>query len=213
MFNAERYAEQTYTNLRDIKNGLDQKGDTVSEGACNLATVVLQQDDGDLMKAENLARESLYIRTQLNGRDHNIVGLSNILLAKILILQGNLGNETKELLERALVINIRNEGPDGANTAAATINIGRLYYELAMTQTLVGTKRIHLLLAKSSFQEVTRIGTKIRNPTHPDTVGVASQLSAAFNEPSKVSLMSLQAQLLTHRSIFYFQCIFSIGER
>jgi tetratricopeptide (TPR) repeat protein len=186
LFNAERYAEQTYANLRDIKNGIDQESDAVSEGAFNLATVILRQDDGDLIKAEKLAGESLHIRTQLNGPDHDRVGLSNILLAKILKVQGKLGDETKELLERALAIHIRNEGPDGPNTAAATINIGRLYYQLAMTQTIVGTKRIQLLLAKSSFQEASHIGTKIYSPTHPDRVGVAPLLSAVLNELSKV---------------------------
>jgi hypothetical protein len=37
--------------------------------------------------------------------------------------QGKLGNETKELLERFLAISIKNEGPDGINTAAANANL------------------------------------------------------------------------------------------
>jgi hypothetical protein len=64
--NAERFAEQTYSNLRDIKNGMDQEGQQVAKGAYNLADVIFRQDDGDLIKAKGLARESFRIRTQLN---------------------------------------------------------------------------------------------------------------------------------------------------
>jgi hypothetical protein len=46
LFNAERYAEQTYQNLRDIKNGMDQESEEVAEGAYNLADVILRQVDG-----------------------------------------------------------------------------------------------------------------------------------------------------------------------
>jgi hypothetical protein len=75
LFNAERYAEQTYQNLRDIENWMDQGGKEVVEGAHNLADVILQQD-GDLIKAEKLARESLHIRCRLYGPDHGRVGPS-----------------------------------------------------------------------------------------------------------------------------------------
>jgi hypothetical protein len=185
LFNAERYAEQTYQNLKDITNGIDQEGNEVAEGAYNLASVILIQDDRDLIKAEKLARESLHITTQLHGPDHDRVGISNMLLGRILKKQGKFGDETKEVLERALAIYIRNEGPDGANTATATVNIGQFYHGLAIKQSTVGTKRTQLLLAKSCFEEATRIETKIHSPTHPNRVGVASLLSDVLRELSR----------------------------
>jgi tetratricopeptide (TPR) repeat protein len=163
LFNAERYAEQTYANLRDIKNGINQQGEEVAKGANNLADVILRQDDGDLIKAEKLGRESLHIRTQLYGSDHGRVGLSIMLLARILKKQGKFRDETKELFERSLSIYTRDEGPNGMNTATATVNIGQFHHGLAMTQSMVSTKRIQLLLAKSYFEEATRMETKIHS--------------------------------------------------
>jgi hypothetical protein len=44
LFDAERYAQVTYSNLRDKKNGMDQESE-----AYNLANVILQQK-GDMIK-------------------------------------------------------------------------------------------------------------------------------------------------------------------
>jgi hypothetical protein len=177
LFNAERYAVQTYQNLKDIKNGMDQEGEEVAKGAYNLADVIQKQDDGDLVKAEKLARESLRISTQLHGSDHADVGPGALLLARILQKQGKFGDELKDLFERSLANITRNKGPDGVNTAAATAEIGQFHYELAMIQSVISTKRTQLLLAKSYLEEATRIETKIHNPTHPNRVAVASLLS------------------------------------
>jgi flagellar hook assembly protein FlgD len=65
LFDAERYGQVTYGNLRDKKNGIDQESDTVAEGAYNLAHVIFRQD-GDLINAEELARESLRITSLRN---------------------------------------------------------------------------------------------------------------------------------------------------
>ncbi len=75
LFDAERYAQVTYGNLRDKKNGMDQEGEEMARGAYNLAYVIFQQN-GDLIKAEELARESLRIRTLKYGSDHLSVGRS-----------------------------------------------------------------------------------------------------------------------------------------
>jgi uncharacterized protein (DUF2384 family) len=56
LFNAERFAEQTYQNRRDIKNRMGQLGEEVAMGAYNLANVMYWQVDGDLIKAEKLAK-------------------------------------------------------------------------------------------------------------------------------------------------------------
>jgi hypothetical protein len=184
--NAERYADQTYQNLKDVKNGVDQEGREVAMGAYDLADVIQRQDDGDLIKAEKLGRESLRIRAQLHGSDDADVGSGTHLLARILQKQGKLGDETKELFERSLAIFIRNKGPDGMNTAAVTSNIGNFHYQLAMIQSMISTKRTHLLLAKSYIEEALRIETKIDNPTHPNRVTAASLLSKVLKELSTV---------------------------
>eukprot|EP00596_Hydrurales_sp_CCMP1899_P001314 CAMPEP_0119035202 /NCGR_PEP_ID=MMETSP1177-20130426/2149_1 /TAXON_ID=2985 /ORGANISM="Ochromonas sp, Strain CCMP1899" /LENGTH=117 /DNA_ID=CAMNT_0006993173 /DNA_START=401 /DNA_END=751 /DNA_ORIENTATION=+ len=57
LFDGERYAQVTYGNLRDKKNGIDQESEAVATGAYNLANVIYRQK-GDLIKAEELARES-----------------------------------------------------------------------------------------------------------------------------------------------------------
>jgi tetratricopeptide (TPR) repeat protein len=173
--NAERFAEQTYSNLRDIKNGMDQEGEQIAQGACNLANVIFRQDDGDLIKAEGLARESLRIRTRLHC-SHS-VGSSCILLARLLKKQGEFGDETKELFERSLAIFIRTEGPDGINTAVVNIHIGEFHYHFAMIQSTISKKRMQLQLAKSYSKEAIRIESKIHNPTHPNRVGAISLLS------------------------------------
>jgi tetratricopeptide (TPR) repeat protein len=186
LFNAERYAEQTYANLKDIKNGINQEGEQVAEGAYNLADVILRQDDGDLIKAEKLARESLRIRTQLYGPEFSEVGTTCLLLARILQKQGRYGDETKDLFDRSLANFERNKGPDGVNTAAVNNDIGQFHYQLAMMQSVISTKRTQLLLAKSYSEEATRIETKIHSPTHPNRVAAAVHLSIVLNELSRV---------------------------
>jgi hypothetical protein len=65
LFDAERYAQVTYGNLRDKKNGIDQESEALAEVAYNLASVIYRQN-GDLNKAEELTRESLRIRSLIN---------------------------------------------------------------------------------------------------------------------------------------------------
>jgi hypothetical protein len=119
LFDAERYAQVTYGNLRDEKNGIDQESEAVAEGAYNLANVIYRQD-GNLMEAEELAREYLRITSLTNDNKDHRVGRACNLLANILSRQDQLGDETRGLYERCLAISIRNEGPDGSNTASGT---------------------------------------------------------------------------------------------
>jgi tetratricopeptide (TPR) repeat protein len=184
--NAERFSEQTYANLRDIKNGMDQEGEIVARGAYNLADVISQQEDGDLIKAEGLAREAIRIRDKLYGAHNSRVSGKYLLLARILKNQGKYGHETKELYERSLAICVRDEGPDGANTAAANMEIGQFHYKIAMTSSIVHTKRTQLLLAKSYIDEGVRIEIKIHSPTHPNRVAASSLLSEISRKLLKV---------------------------
>jgi hypothetical protein len=103
LFNAERYAEQTYQSLKDTKNAIEQESEVVAHGAYNLADVIRRQV-GDLIKAGKLARESLHIRTHLYGANDQFVGASSMLLTKVLLGKNELGDETKELFERLLAI-------------------------------------------------------------------------------------------------------------
>jgi hypothetical protein len=54
---------------------MDQESEPVAEGAYNLANVILQQK-GNLIKAEELARESLRIRSLIDDSDQSIMALS-----------------------------------------------------------------------------------------------------------------------------------------
>jgi ATP/maltotriose-dependent transcriptional regulator MalT len=82
--NAGRFLEQTYANLRDIKNGIDQEGEHVAGGAHNWADVIFRQEDGNLIKAEGLAREAIRISGQLyDDYDSIVSALHYMLLARI----------------------------------------------------------------------------------------------------------------------------------
>jgi tetratricopeptide (TPR) repeat protein len=183
LFNAERFSQQTYENLRDRKNGIDQEGEEVAMGSYNLADVILRQE-GDLLKAEKLAREALRIRSLIYYSDDHKIGGSCDLLARILQSEGKFEDETKRLFERSLAICIRREGPDGGNTAMVSVNIGLYYYQLGERQPTVDAKRKYFLVSKSHIQEGFRIQTKLLGPTHPITVHAASFLSSLINELS-----------------------------
>jgi hypothetical protein len=176
LYNAERFAEATLDSLKDPANGLDHESEEVAKGYYNLANVIHQQK-GDLVKAEILARESLRIRTRVYGIDHVNIGLSGSLLARILMSQGKLGNETMELLERSLVNNTKNFGPDGSNTAISDFNLGTLYHQLANTQQTYQKRKENLCLSKSKFEEVVQIYTKIFGSDNPQTIEALSILS------------------------------------
>jgi tetratricopeptide (TPR) repeat protein len=105
LFDAKRYAQVTYSNLRDKKNGIDQESEAVAEGAYNLANVIFQQK-GDLRKAEELARESLRIRSLINDTNKQIVGNSCNFLRHILRTDGKFVEETRRMYERSLAISI-----------------------------------------------------------------------------------------------------------
>jgi hypothetical protein len=95
-YDAERYSQITYENLRDSKNGMDHKSEQVANSACNLARAIYHQK-GDFVKSERLARESLRIRTLLYGNDNHKVGTSCNFLATTLSAQQKLGVETRGL--------------------------------------------------------------------------------------------------------------------
>jgi tetratricopeptide (TPR) repeat protein len=185
LFDAERYAQVTYSNLRDKKNGIDQESEVVAEGAYNLANVIYKQGR-DLMKAEELARESLRIASLIKDSNQYSVGGACNLLANILIAQGQLGDETRGLYERFLAISIRSDGPDGSNTAAGNNNLGRYYHHLAVKQASVDLKQTHLLLAKAHFEESRRIESKMCGHDNPGTVN-NTFLAAISSELSRIS--------------------------
>jgi hypothetical protein len=134
----------------------------VATGYYNLANVINPQV-GDLIKAEMIVRESLRIRTRKYGNDHNKVGLSCSLLARNLILQDKLGNETMELFE-CLADNTKHSGPDGSNTAASNANLDNFYYDRANKQQDAQKRIEYLCLSTSKFEEAVRIYTnKILN--------------------------------------------------
>jgi tetratricopeptide (TPR) repeat protein len=185
LYDAERYAQATYSNLRDKKNGMDQESEEIATCAYNSANVIFKQN-GDLIKAEELAREALRIQTLIFGSDNNDLGISCDLLARILRAQSRLGDETRELSERALAIYAKNHGPDGLNTACGNDNVGDFYYELAEMQPTIDSKRTQLLLAKSHFEEALRIYLMLYDPTHPNTIYTTSRLADIVRELSEL---------------------------
>jgi hypothetical protein len=176
LYNAERFAEASLDSLKDPANGLDQESEEVANGYYDLANVINEQE-GDLVKAEMLARESLRIRTRVYGNDHVNVGHSCSLLARILTAQDNLGNETMDLFERSLANNTKNYGLDGINTAISNSNLGAFYHQLEDTQQNAQKRKEYLRMSKSTFKEALRIYTRICGPDNPQTTEASSQLS------------------------------------
>jgi hypothetical protein len=66
----------TLDSLKDPGNKLDQQSEAVARGYYDFGNVINQQQ-GDLMKAEMLVRESLRIRTRLNDNNNDYVGNSS----------------------------------------------------------------------------------------------------------------------------------------
>jgi hypothetical protein len=115
----------------DCKKGVDQENEAIATGAYNLADIIYRQN-GDLIRAEELARECLRIRTLLYDSGHNSVGLSCSLLASILGAQGNLGSETRALFDYSLSVSILNAGPDGMNRSTLNYNMGAFHDQRAI---------------------------------------------------------------------------------
>jgi tetratricopeptide (TPR) repeat protein len=173
-YNAERFGQATLDGLKDPANKLDQQSEIVASGYYDLANVIYQQK-GDFIKAEALVRESLRIRSRLNNNAK--VGRSGGLLAKILMSQGELGRETKELLEYSLAVDTKNLGPEGSNTILSNISLGDYHDKVAEKAQIMETRKEHLLLSKSCYAECLQIYTKIYGPNNPKTVDVSSKLS------------------------------------
>mmetsp|Transcript_3129 Transcript_3129/g.3277 ORF Transcript_3129/g.3277 Transcript_3129/m.3277 type:complete len:468 (+) Transcript_3129:190-1593(+) len=175
LYNACRFAEVTYSNLKDPKNKINQESEQVAFGAHNLADVLYKQGE-DLVKAEELSRHALRIRMKIQ-RESQPVGMTCNLLANILKKLKKEGDEAKILLQRSLAIDIRHEGPDGVNTLYGHYNISALYLELADKQRTSEAKKIDLNLAKSHFEEALRIQSKIFGPNHPMTKRFVDKLA------------------------------------
>jgi hypothetical protein len=117
-------------SLKDSMNKLDQQSEEVAKRYHNLAHAIFLQKE-NLKKAENLTRETLSIRSQLYEDSHENVGHTSDLLACILQSQDNFGNETKELIERSLAVDIRTSGAYGVNTTVGYARLGKYYHRLA----------------------------------------------------------------------------------
>jgi hypothetical protein len=176
--NAERFAEQTYANLRDVKNEMDPLDEEVDRGAYNLADVIYRQN-GDMVKAEVLAREALRIRTLVCSSNFHSIGISSDLLARILLGQDGYGDETKKLFGHSLAIFIRNEGMYGANTATGNLNLGTFYLSLAKRPCALDSRQNLLLKIKLHCTECLRIRKKIYGLFHPLSSIAETLLSAA----------------------------------
>jgi hypothetical protein len=183
---AELFAQMTLDSLKDPNNGLDQQSEAVAKGYYDLANVIMVQK-GDLVKAEKLVRESLRIRVLINS-NNNFAENSISLLASILMIQGKLGSETKELFEQSLAISIRNYGPDGTNTAIDHFNFGIYNRQLASKQQTISKRKEYFSLSEIEFKEALRIYTKVYGLDDPKTLQYSSELSTTRRLLSEIEI-------------------------
>jgi hypothetical protein len=128
---AERYSSLTLDSLKDPANGIDQNSRELARGYNSLASVILRQG-GDQAKAVSLARVAHRISIYLGAHGdkasvhlgESICSVSSDTLGRVLLAGDKLGEETKELLEYTLAVQLKNEGPDGARTAFCHSNLG-----------------------------------------------------------------------------------------
>jgi hypothetical protein len=123
-----------------------------------------------LEKAERLSREAYRIRVKLYGNDHRLVGLTASVLAENLNSQGKSEDATMKLYKQSLAIHIRNEGPDGQNTAIGNIQLSLYHSSLSKRQETVDQIREHLCLAITHMKEAVRISTKNYGSCNPQVI-------------------------------------------
>jgi hypothetical protein len=85
-----------------------------------------------MIKAEELARESLRIRTLIFESDHNDIGISYLLCATIMEVQDNFSDEMRIFIEKALAI-FTKDGPFSINSGMGNMNIAQYYFKLGIT--------------------------------------------------------------------------------
>lgn len=173
---AELFSQMTLASLKDPKNGLNQQSEEVAKGYYDVANVINQLKGGDLVKGEMHIRESLRIRTRLYDVNHQYVGITGGLLARILQAQGKFTDEVKDLFERSIAINIKHFGPDGSNTAVSFSNLGRYYVQLQEKPSTPQNMIFCLRLAQINFKESVRIYTKNLGRDHPKTMRFSASL-------------------------------------
>jgi hypothetical protein len=138
------------------------------------------------VKAEMLARESLRIKTKLYGYHHIHAGMGANLLASTLKSQGKLGNETRELFEHSLAVNVKNCGSDSDYSAVANFNLGNFYNDLSNLQQSIGIRKDYLRLSKCKFIEALRIHTKNFGSNSPKALQASDNLSIILNALSRL---------------------------
>jgi hypothetical protein len=111
--------------------------------------------------------------------------MSAALLGNILQSQGNLGIETKELLELSLAIDIENYGQDGIDTALSHFFLGNFFQYQADQSFRTGRgdergKEL-LRLSESKYEESIRINTKIFGPDDPRSILISETLCKLRN--------------------------------
>jgi hypothetical protein len=166
----------TLDSLKDPMNGLDQQSEAVAQGYNDYATV-MNRLNGDLVKAEKLAREALRIRSLIYQKNHYYIASSAQILSDILLSQDNVTQEAKDLQMRSLEIysRIENGGPDGLNAATASGNLGRYYYLLSLKQP--GSIREHLRKSKALYERAVQVNTKLLGANHSVTKDNSDTLS------------------------------------
>jgi hypothetical protein len=106
-----------------------------------------------------------------------MVGTTTLLVARILLMQGNLGEETMTFFERSLCIFIRHEGPYAMNCGTGNITLGQYHCARAERQPTFELKCEQLLLAKPYFEAGIRIDSQIYGPSSPRNADEKSRLA------------------------------------
>mmetsp|Transcript_6026 Transcript_6026/g.6160 ORF Transcript_6026/g.6160 Transcript_6026/m.6160 type:complete len:586 (-) Transcript_6026:134-1891(-) len=107
-----------------LKSGLDPENAWMGDAVGRIANVLAKANKE--VEAESYMKQSLHIREKCFGPSHPLVGVTLGFLAGIQEGQGKFGEETEALLQRAMEIFRKTEGPQGAHVRASLMHVQRI---------------------------------------------------------------------------------------
>ncbi len=169
-------------NVEAIKTLNAEKERVRAEPDCSVVQAVLlnnlgsmHADQGQVLEAEHLLRESLYL-LRSNGRTESPEAASTLDNLATVLMDQNRFSQALTALREALELHRRVHGPEHPETARALNNLGLIYKQ----------KR-NYDLAEASFRESLAIREKVLGPADPDVAVTLNNLGVLLGDKKRWS--------------------------